>query len=153
MGFNSPTFLAALDKIRAIGGILGLRPTTVTVRQIAWTGERAGVGTRTATDTVLTVAGQPPQVHRVTQRDLIRSGGLYQSGDFRIGPLTPSYGTGGVTEAMMDPAATANSDETYYILSGSNFPAAGLACERIKEEADSNLHRYVVVRALGVQNP
>ena len=148
-------FLAALDRIRGITGRLGLHVFTVTERTITDTAERPGLagGTVVRTDVVITVGnGQPPKVEQVNTQDVFRSGGKYQSGDYRIGPLTPSYGTGGLIESNADPVPSTASLTVMYNIAGPGMPTGGLWCSLISEE-ESSMHVYLVVRANAAYSP
>ena len=137
MAFISNVFLAALDRVRGITGSMGLHIFTVTERTIADTAERPGFagGTVTRTDVVITVGnGQPPKVEQVNTQDVIRSGGKYQSGDYRIGPLTPNYGTGGLVESNADPVPSTASLTLMYNIAGPGMPTGGLWCTLVSEE-------------------
>lgn len=143
--------LPDLDDIRGIADELGLRPFTVTVRVRTWSGSRPGVGTKTDVDTVLTVAGgtQHPKVKQISAHDVVASGGLYTTADWRIGPMTPPFVGGGVTYGTIDPATTTTAREVGYKIEGGMFPSGGAWFERISDENDSALHSFVVVRKSG----
>jgi len=159
------TVLPALDALRAIGGKLGLRVFSVTVRQRVWTGSRPGVGTKSDTDILLVNQAadgtlQPVRVRQVSRREAIASGGKYTDRDLRIGPLTPPYaavlqmGAGGFDDTVLDPADTTSATEMLWIVTSTSgtygIPSGGIVCKKIGEEATS-LHYYVIVRATGQQ--
>ncbi len=161
-----PTILPALDAIRSIGGLLGLRPFSVKVRRRVWYGERPGVGQHVDTDTVLTNQMpdgtlQPVLVRQLARREVIASAGLYTDRDLRVGPMTPNYqpllqmSPGGYDDTTLDPAPMTTpqmSAETMVIVSAPNgtygIPAAGVCCDKVGEEATA-LHYYVILRANG----
>lgn len=150
------TILPALDFIRGIRGQLGLNPFTVTVRVRTWNGARVGLGTKTDTDTVLKVgcacsAGlQPVTVKQLSAKDIVSSGGLYTDNDYRVGPLTPDYNTGGrtggITDTTINPIPTDSPTEVYFKMTGPGLPVAGQWFKRIRDE-ETALHKYVVIRA------
>ena len=144
-------FLPDLDDLRAIPDDYGLRQFHVTVRVRRWSGERAGVGTKTDTDTVLTVGhGQSPvKVVQLTQKEIIASGGVYTDRDLKVGPFTPAYPGGGVPLGTIDPAVPSQAQEIIWIATGPGLPSAGSACDKINTFADANLGQYVVLRATG----
>lgn len=152
-----PAVLPALDIVRSVGGILGLRVYTVTVRQRVWSGERPGLGGYSDTDTVLTNQGPGGTLYNVrlryvSSRDVIASGGKFRDRDMRVGPMTASYAAsiglnaGGWTEATVD-ATPYNSlpQEIFWNVVGPDTPAAGIWCEKIEERANS-MHYEVVLR-------
>lgn len=99
--------LPALDKVRSILGptVMDLRPTSVTIVTRTWSGGRRGVGT--ASDATVALPTWV-KVRMVTAREIAQSGGRYEQGDLRIGPITPAFtdslgNTGGFTEAQLAP--------------------------------------------------
>jgi hypothetical protein len=163
-----PTILPALDALRGIGGLLGLRVFTVTVRRRVWTGSRPGLPgtTKTDTDTVLYNQAadgslQHVRVRQVTRREVMSSGGQLADRDLRVGPMTPSYAAalglaaGGFTDATVNPAPTANATEMIWILTANDgqshgLPAAGVVCE-LRGQESTPLHLIVFLRATGRQ--
>lgn len=145
--------LPDLDAIRGIPGELGLRRFTVTVRVKTTTGVRPGVvgGTTTTVDTVLKVGNgtQNPKVAEVSVRDVVASGGLYETGDYRIGPLTHEWSNGGTSLDTTNPATTSTGREVFYILEGPGFASGGVICKRVSDESLPNFHINVVVRRMG----
>ena len=84
------------DSIRAIPGILGVRPHTVSVVTGSWDGAQMGEGTLTEATLPLTHAdGQPPKVQWLNDEQRTVGGGLPE-GTVKIGPLTPDFPGGGV---------------------------------------------------------
>jgi hypothetical protein len=159
-----PTILPALDAIRAIRGILGLNPFTVTVRVRSWTGSRPGLGAPLDVDTVLVNQGAdlnlyPVKVVQLSRQDVIASGGQYQSGDLRIGPMTPSYiatilAAGGSDDTTLDaPVQPITAREIIWIVSTNDggthgIPAGGIVAEK-KGEENTAMHAFVIVRSTG----
>lgn len=93
--------------------------TTVTIRTRTWTGGRirSEQGSYDS-DLLLTPT---PRVREVSQREITGSGGRYQAGDVKVGPLTPSHASNpgvGYTAAQLAPVASANGVEIIYVLSG-----------------------------------
>ena len=139
----------ALDKIRGIGGLLGLRPLTVTVTVRTWTGTRAGLGTSSDVTTTLLVNGQNPIVKLVSPADVIASGGKLTAGHYLVGPLTPTFTGGGYAPSAMDPAAVGPAVEVLWRVSGVCLPAGGVECERVSGDTSSALHYSVELRRTG----
>lgn len=108
--------LAVADRVRAIPARLDERPTTVTIRTRTWAGGLPGrEGATTHVDVVLTPT---PKVREISQREIVNSGGRYQAGDLRVGPITPAYTGGGYTEAQLAPVVTSDAVEVVYVLAG-----------------------------------
>lgn len=142
-----------LDKVRGIGGKLGLRPFSVIVRVDRWDGGAPGRGGRIRSRTPLLVNGQPVKVAQVSNQDAVLSAGLYSNQDLRIGPMTPPFRFGGVEYATLDPTVSPEDGavaEMLFEVYGPGLPAGGILFERIRDESDSALHLYVVVRSKGV---
>jgi hypothetical protein len=161
-----PTILPALDAIRAIGGLLGLRVFTVKIRKRVWTGSRPGLGTSTDFDTTLTNQAadgseQPVRARQLTRREAIASGGKYTDRDLKVGPMTPDYiasilAAGGWDDNTLDPNPTSSAVEILWILTTNDgeshgLPPTGIVCEKVGEDGQSSLHYYVFLRATGRQ--
>jgi hypothetical protein len=155
-----PAILPALDTCRTIEGRLGMRVYTVTVRQRIWTGERPGIGASADFDTPLVNVGSdgftcPVHVRELSRNDIIASGGLYISGDLRVGPMTPAYqalftklAAGYTDQSALDPKALpATAVEMIWFMTGPSLAAASVL-KKLSEEATS-MHYYVVVRLTG----
>jgi hypothetical protein len=145
------SLLSAVDAIRgSVPGALDLRQFAVTVRVRTWTGTRVGLGTKTDVDTTLMVGGYNPNVERISAKDVVASGGLYTAGDYRIGPLTPAYATGGTAVGAINPPTATAPQEVLYHLVGPGLPSGGQWCKRVSDETDANFRYEVVVRAMAV---
>lgn len=144
----------ALDQVRSLGGQLGLRPYTVTVRVNTWSGSSKnlpGAGTSVTTSTTLTTSGSNAvRVERLSTRDVIASSGMYTDGDYLVGPITPyfsgSSGTGGFNLSALDPAVIGPNTTVQFHISGSEMGANGSLFQKVETRATSNLSYYVVVR-------
>mgnify|MGYP001585149938 CR=1 FL=1 len=134
MSFASD-LLPAIDEIRAIPGELGFRGGTVTLIVRTWSGDRVGLGTATTTETpVLVGGGQSPRITRIDVREAVASGGAYQQGDFRIGPVTPEFAGGGVAREVLQPDVNASPTEVLWRVTDNGLPSAGILCKKIAEE-------------------
>jgi hypothetical protein len=116
--------LVAADSVRkrtAPGGY-DYRTIKIDIVRRVWSGGEAGAGTITST-TLLNLP-QCIKVTHVSEREIAGSGGRYETGDLKVGPITPSYTvgalTGGYTPAQLDPAAAGVSTgtEIVYVLTG-----------------------------------
>lgn len=150
MSALSEALKASLDKVRAIPGILGLRPYTVYIRVRIWSGERPGLGTKTDTDTDLTVNdGYAPRVRQLTEKDVVASGGLYSDQDFEI-LLTPAFvsscGIGGYLVSAFDPSTSSNPTEVFFNIKGPGLPATGGWYKKISQDVSSALTNTFIIR-------
>ena len=97
------SLLPVFDKVaRGIPNKLGLRRFDVFIRKVTWDGERPGLGNPTVTDFPIVVnQNEPdnnrPKVVQLKSAEVVASGGRYQDGDYRVGPLTPQYVENGNT--------------------------------------------------------
>jgi len=87
------SLLRILDSTRGISPALDFRRYDVTLRVSQFTGDRPGVGTTSFIDYPILVHKNinRPKVKLLTQDEIIASNGLYQQGDYQIGPVTPQY--------------------------------------------------------------
>jgi hypothetical protein len=154
----------ALDAIRGLGGVYGLRPFKVVVRRRTWTGSRPGLPSTTKTDVDVVLVNQmtdgtkePVMVKQVSRTEAISSGGQYTSRDLKVGPITPSFAklifpAGGFDDGTIDPFPTGAAVELIWIVSSPSgtfgMPPGGVICEKRGEEATA-LHYYVVLRSTG----
>lgn len=140
---------ASLDAVRSIPAILGLRPFQVVVRQRVWSGERAGLGTKTDSDGYLTVDGYAPKVKQLSQKDVVASGGFFQDQDLEI-TFTPSYdvacGSGGFNTSFFDPPTTNNPTELFFKVYGPGLPSIGAWYKKINQRIDSKITYKITIR-------
>lgn len=117
--------LRTADVTRALTApaIWDYRTVKVTIKRRAWSGGEAGAGT--LTDTVLTDLPQSIRISSLSEREIAGSGGRYETGDVKVGPITPTYSnvggySGGYTPAQLDPApGTAGAGvQIVYVLTG-----------------------------------
>lgn len=117
MSINRDALTAVVDQVRR--SILPpLRTTAVSVRTRTWSGAIVGDGTSSDSDAALP---SYVKVRELTQAEVASSGGKFEMGDIKIGPMTPPYtssGGGGVPLSVIDPDANAPNVETLYVLSG-----------------------------------
>lgn len=164
-----PTIWPALDAIRAIGGKLGLRVFTVTVRRRVWTftGARNTPGAPGSSyvdyDTQLVnqaadLTTWPVRVRPLNRREVISSGGQYAAGDWKVGPMTPTYlagilAAGGTDDPTINPMPANSAVEMIWLLSSNDglqhgIPVGGVVAE-LKGQESTSLHAYVILRATG----
>jgi hypothetical protein len=123
--------LPVFDRLRALTGPsrFDIRPTSLSVVTRRWTSGAVGVepddpASTAYADTRLDL----PAVYKVRQvstREIASSGGRYEVGDVKVGPITPAYtnadgSPGGVSEAQLKPAPIDGATEIVYQLVGAH---------------------------------
>lgn len=110
--------LGDIDDVRSLRGEDGvdIQTVSVTIVRRTWSGGRRGAGVLTTT--TLTALPQRYKVREISQKLVASSGGRFEMGDVRVGPITPSYTGGGVTPAELQPSGT-QGVEIVYVLAGS----------------------------------
>lgn len=146
--------LPALDAGRALLDVHGLRRFDLVMRVNTYSGARVGAGTKTTTNTTLTLDGSHRiKAKRVSGRDIMASGGLYQEGDWRVGPFTPAFAGGGRDPSYFDPPASASvPQEVYYQLTGPGF-SSGAWFKKVDTETSNAFGYYITLRAINVVDP
>lgn len=142
--------LPVVDTARAIAGELGFRRYKVWVRTTTFSGARAGLGTKTVSDTRLLVGGQDPKVREVTSKDVVAGTPEFHSIEFEIGPLTPSFPGGGTSQETIAPEKTDQPTTVLYLIKGPGLPTEGLLCKKIDDDVDRPLRMMIRVRGSGV---
>lgn len=141
--------LPLIDELRGLAGEYGFRPIEVWVRVVEWSGPRAGVGTKTETDTRLLAGGRNPKVRELSRKDVVAGESEYVHARYEIGPLTPKFPGGGVAAATLNPPKGENATEVFYILKGDGLPEEGLLCVREGDAVAPPMRRMIHVRSLG----
>ena len=127
----SDPLLHAVDVIRSIQGpsAFGVVVTQVTVVQRVWFGGQVGSEGGTSDSSL---PGSPcglPMYYPVvplSTRQVMGSGGQYEWGDIRVGPITPKFAdtlcsppvSGGFSEGDLHPVANVDGVEVIYVLTG-----------------------------------
>jgi hypothetical protein len=143
------SLLPTVDLARGLLDDVGLRPFQVFVRVRAWSGALVGVGTATDTETEITVAGtKRPKVVEVKSKDVIASGGAISATTYKVGPLTPDYGTGGTNADTIDPPPVAG-QEVLFIVKGPGLPTAGVLCKRVDGDQSSPFRWMLTLERIG----
>jgi hypothetical protein len=143
--------LPLIDSLRAIPGELGFRPYEVYVRTTTWSGSRVGQGTRTVSETRLLVGGQNPKVREVRSKDIVAGTSEFVNATWEIGPLTPEFAGGGVSNSTVNPEKTSTPTTFHFILKGPGLPTDGLVCQRTEDDVDRPLRTVIRVRSAGVK--
>lgn len=144
------------ESARVLLADLGFRQHDVVMRVVTWSGQSVGEGTKTVTDTPLLIQGRRVKVRLIKQEDIIASGGLYEDGDYKIGPFTPTYSvpgaefpTGGIDVSGFNPAEDGSRRAVYYKITGPGMEQ-GAWFEKIGQVVDTNFSRYFMVRKLAL---
>jgi len=106
------------DQLRGLASLpeIDERPISVTLRKVTWAAGRVGADGGTTNEDLELLPR--PRVREVSQQEIASSGGRYEAGDVRIGPITPEYPGGGYSPERLAPAITTNGVEVLYVLSG-----------------------------------
>jgi hypothetical protein len=123
--------LPVFDRLRALTGPtrFDIRPTSLSVVTRRWASGTVGVepDDPTAVPYSETRLDLPAvyKVRQVTTREMASSGGRYETGDVKVGPITPTYtnadgSTGGVSEPQLKPAPPDAATEIVYELVGAH---------------------------------
>ena len=134
--------LPVLDAVRGMmGNKLDLRLAQVTIITRTWPGL---IGQGTPSDSPLVLMPNPLVV-QMSAPEVSSSGGRFQTGDLKVGPITPPYGwpqPGGYSEAQLRPTPTSPSVEIIYTIVGPNAGQYSL----VELEIRPNLHYIMTLR-------
>lgn len=151
--------LPIFETARVLLAKAGLRRHDVTMRVVTWSGSTAGDGTRTVVDTPLKVQDQRVKVRRVSQKDVVASGGSLEDVVYRVGPFTPTFSgaagpftSGGLEPAAFNPAPTNSPREVYYKIVGPGLEA-GAWFEKSEQESDRAFSYYFTLRKVATRDP
>lgn len=148
-------FLVLADRLRKIPGKFGIRRHSVSIRVRTWSGSRVGLGTKTDVTTAIKVGKDlyNPNVVEVDVRDVVASGGKYQAGDFKVGPISHEYSyqavTYGYSVGEVNPDTGASPKEVLYKLEGNGFPSDGQWCELVEESSLTDFRIMLTLRPTG----
>jgi len=147
--------LPMIDILRAIPVRAGLRLYTVAVRTVVWSGGRPGLGTKTTVDTglKLDLGIGSPRVRQIRQDEVVASGGLYQSEDMVIGPITPPYaGSSADNDAVsvFEPPVDGSAREIYFKLTGPGMPDTGAWFKKVSQDVSKSFRYTFVVSKTSV---
>ena len=114
--------LPGLDRVRRMmREQLDFRLADVTIVTRTWSGQPGAPGGTFTDAPVLLVPA--PKVVQLSAPEVSGSGGRYQTGDLRVGPITPPYRyptPGGYSEAQLRPTPSTGGVEVLYVLTGPN---------------------------------
>lgn len=140
-------FCDVADTLRALTGpaVFDVRPTNVTIRTRTYVGgRRSSQSAYTDSDLVL------PDIYKVSPlkfNEVTASGGRYEVGDLKLGPVTPRGVTKGWTEDQLAPKTTSDGVEVIYVLSTSP-DGAGHSGEysRVQYLREKSFSHYLILR-------
>lgn len=141
-------FKPTLDAIRTgIPSTYGLRGVSLTVRTIHFEGDYLTGGQEVVTDKVIgSPTGDRYKVRVVSTKDVVASGGIYQQGSIRVGPITPPYPGGGFTAADLIPPSAPGQTVLY----GLTDSAGQMQwCQMASSDTMNDLHWYIVLNPTG----
>lgn len=152
--------LPIFEGARVLLADLGFRQHDVVMRVVTWSGQSAGEGTATRVDTPLVIQGRRVKARLVSQKDIVASGGLYEDGDYKIGPFTPEYAnqldplypSGGIEVAAFNPEENGNTRVIYYKIVGPGMPD-GAWFVKVGQTVDTNFSMYFNVRKVASSDP
>jgi hypothetical protein len=145
-------FRPKLDKIRTrIPTKYGVRSVTLTVRTTRFVGDFLTGGTPVTADKAITSpAGDRYKVRVMSTKDVVASGGLYQSGAIKVGPITPPYPGGGWTKDDLIPPTTDGGEVLYGLTEASGQTQW---CQMASNDTLHDLHWYLVLNPTGTTPP
>jgi hypothetical protein len=150
------TLLPAVDVIRGIPTVLGLRPHVVAIFTRTWSGDRVGQGTKTdvVTGVYVNLAVGQVKVRNASQADVVSSGGLLTSQDLIVGPITPPY-TGSTLDntgiPILDPPPPNSPSEVFWQIQGPGYSPQGDLFKRIGARFDQSFRFMIWLRKTGAQ--
>ncbi len=140
---------------------IDLRPYTVFLNTLIWSGARPGLGTVTQTSVQVFnfdgyFQGLPndgyvnPKFRQVTKQEIVLSGGVLKDQDVVIGPFVFPYDDGIGDSGGLDPLVfsptVALTTEFYINVQGPNFPPGGSNFKKIWDKTDLNVVYRVYLR-------
>lgn len=139
----------AADQALSVPNQINLRPYTITLTTITWSGERPGLGTSTDGYTIVRNANLVNvRLRQVSKQEIVLSNGQLKDQDVVIGPIVFPYsttvGSGGLDPAVFSSVST--SEELYINITGPNFPSGGSYFKKIYDTADRTVLYRVYLR-------
>lgn len=116
MAINTARFRALVARVRPTAS--PLHTTRCTVRTRTWSGGEIGTGTTSDSDFLL---GQEVRVSKLSNKDVLTSGGFFNFNDVKVEHITPPFSGGGYSLAQVAPSTQApipDGVEFIYLLSG-----------------------------------
>jgi hypothetical protein len=120
--------LPVADRLRALTGpdVFDVRTSRLVIITRVWTGGRRGADAPPGEPRYRDTRLELPQIYKMRElssREIASSGGRYEQGDVRVGPITPRFVDpdgveGGFTEEQLQPTVTRNGTEILYAIEG-----------------------------------
>ncbi len=143
--------LPAVQAIRNIAVDFGIRRYQVWIRLVTTDGSRAGLGTKTVTDTYVGKV----KLREVSSKDVV-AGTEMGGGVYELGPFTPEHNgslgwtdTKALSPADLSPLQTGTPTEIYYVIKGPGFPTSGILCSRVSDDLAKPFRYMVTVKNTG----
>jgi hypothetical protein len=140
--------LKLLDKFRAkLDYKYDLRRYDVIMRVFTYPGTQIGEGTPTFVDTLIGIKNQfRPKVENISTDDVVNSGNVYSLLDLKVGPLTPTFSTGGNDPSDFNPPYdTTLNTQVLYRVTGPGMEQ-GAWFDKIGQEVYKNFKYYIILR-------
>lgn len=141
-------FKPRLDRLRTrIPSDKGIRTVTLTVRTQQLIGNLMTGGQLVTTDKAITGPnGARYKVKDLSTREIMASGGQYQAGSIRVGPITPPYPGGAWTRVDLLPASTPKLSVLYGITDSSGQTQW---CQMAEFDGLNDLHWSIILNPTG----
>lgn len=145
-------FRPRLDRIRTnIPSRIGVRSATLVVRTTQFLGDFLTGGESVSEDkTIAGPNGGRYKVRIVSTKDVVASGGLFQQGAMRVGPITPPYPGGPWTKDDLIPPSHAGREVIYGI---TDQTGQTQWCKMASNDTVHDLHWFIILNPLGVDPP
>jgi hypothetical protein len=152
------SLLPAVDIIRGIPAILGLRLHIVQIRVRTWDRARQGQGGLTDLTSSIRVdlAVANTKVRNLNQKEVIASGGLYTDQHLIVGPITPPYIGSTVDNdqiSIFDPPVAQNPIEVYFNIQGPGYSPTGDWFRKIGQRTDQPFRYMLYLEKTGLTLP
>lgn len=114
MAINRDRLNAIADRARRIA--VPIRTCTVSIRKATWSGDQVGDGTATFGPAL--ALPTYVKVREITSKEVAASGGKFEEEDLMVGPITPSFGSGGLKLSDIIPDALSDKEAIEYTVAG-----------------------------------
>lgn len=147
--------LPGLSAADAVVGMLDLAPIRISIITRQWSGGRRGEGTPGDSITAL------PNwivVQEITEQEIEQTGGRFETGDLRVGPIRPYFTTapcgttpgtpGGFTAEQLKPTAKTEATDVFYRAQQAHGLGTGLSGDYslLRLHTDDPLAFYMILR-------
>jgi hypothetical protein len=142
----------AADVALGVPSLIGLRPYSMSLETLTWSGDRPGIGTLITTSVPLYNDGYVnPRFRQVSKQEVVLSGGVLKDQDVVIGPFVFPYNdglgdVGGTDPLSFSPPTNSLVTEFYINIQGPNFPIGGSQFKKIWDNSERNVMYRVYLR-------